>query len=63
MHHDVKISGARIRTHDLWTESECATHYTTAPHKDRSTAELFIEYGDEFEQADDHARVKLTAER
>jgi len=33
MHHDVKISGARIQTHDLYgSESECAIHYTTAPH-------------------------------
>jgi len=33
MHYDVKISGDRIRTHDLLIRKHvCYTHYTTAPH-------------------------------
>jgi len=41
MYNDVNISGARIRTHDLWIESECVTHYATAPHKEEiKSAEL-----------------------
>jgi len=52
MHYDLKISGARIRTYG--SESECATHYTTAPHASHKndgstglTSDNIINAGDE----------------
>jgi len=33
MHYDVKICGARIEPITYGSESECAIHYTTAPHR------------------------------
>jgi len=38
--YDVKISGAQIRTMTCGSESECVTHYTTAP---KSTCNLYEE--------------------
>jgi len=40
MHHDVKISGTRIRTMTYGSESECATHYTTVYHSQISDSPM-----------------------